>query len=156
MKQKIQKIFITFFLFGSMIFLSGCNDEVQKTLNAIQDLVQKTFNLAEGEVKKAINPLPKCSDSAVMKEVNNKLTHDALYGTHATLKFGTIVMTGENEQTDERFCKGVVTYTIDEKDNKISSFLSKMPIIKNVSKDRTINYSIARHETNDKFVIHIK
>lgn len=155
MKNIPQRLLITAVLVSFPLLFSGCKEDLQKTYEAAKKIVLETFNIAQGEMTKAINPLPTCSDPEVILEVNKKLTDHALYGTHALLKYGTIVHSGTNENTDEVFCKGVVTYSIDKKDNKVSSFLSKIPIIKDVSKDRTIDYSIVRKKDKKNFKVKI-
>lgn len=141
---KIKSVFIIALVSTSVMF-TGCVEDIKNQ-----------FKSAKGEVEKVMNPMPKCSDREMVLEVNRKLSDDALYGTHATLKEGTVLLTTTNEQTGEKGCKGVVTYKIDKHDNKISSFLSKVPVLKNVSKDRTIEYLIARHKDNETFIVHIK
>lgn len=137
-KNKIKSVFIITLVSSSVMF-TGCIDEIKEKLN-----------FAKGEVEKIIYPVPHCSNKEVIYEVNRKLSSDALYGTHAQVKYGTILLTATDEKTDTKSCKAVVTYTIDKKDNKISSFFSKIPIIKNVSKDRTISYRIHRHPNADE------
>jgi hypothetical protein len=131
----------------SVLMLTGCIDEIKEKLN-----------FAKSQMKKIIYPIPECSDKEVIVEVNRILSNDALYGMHAQVKFGTILLTGINEETEAKTCKAVVTYTIDKEDNKISSFFSKVPLIKNVSKDRTISYTIYRHPKADEnltFVVNV-
>jgi len=139
MQMNIIKSVVVTVLVSSSLMFTGCIEEIKEKLN-----------FAKGEVEKIIYPVPKCSDTEVVFEVNKKLSHDALYGTHAQVKYGTILLTATNEQTDAKSCRAVVTYSIDEKDNKISSFLSKVPVFKNVSKDRTISYTIYRHPNADE------
>jgi hypothetical protein len=131
-------------ILSSSLLFTGCLEDIKKK-----------FQSAGDEVEKVIYPVPNCSDKEVIYEVNKKLTNHALYGTHAQVKFGTILYTGSNEETEEKSCKAVVTYSIDEKDNKISSFFSKIPVIKNVSKDRTITYSIQRGADNKTFIVNV-
>jgi len=144
--HKVKSIVLLALVF-SMLLFTGCIDEIKEKLN-----------FAKSEVIKVIYPIPECSDKEVIVEVNRILSNDALYGMHAQVKFGTILLTGVNEETEAKTCKAVVTYTIDEKDNKISSFFSKVPLIKNVSKDRTISYTIHRHPKADEnltFVVNV-
>lgn len=144
MKKNHFSSLFTVAIISSSIFFSGCLEDIKKK-----------FLSAEEEVTKVIYPMPNCSDKEIIDQVNNNLTHDALYGTHAQVKFGTIVFVGSNEETEVKTCKAVVTYSIDEKDNKISSFFSKIPIIKNVSKDRSISYSIVRGQDGETFLVNI-
>lgn len=136
--NKMKSVFITVLVSSTLMF-TGCIDEIKEKLN-----------FAKGEVEKIIYPVPKCSDKEVISEVNRKLSKDALYGTHAQVKYGTILLTATNEQTDAKTCKAVVTYSIDKDDNKMSSFFSKIPVFKNVSKDRTISYTVYRHPKADE------
>ena len=150
--------FFTLLLVSSSLVLTGCNEDFEKTYDKVEEIVLETFNFAQGEVEKIIYPVPHCSDKKVISEVNRNLSKDALYGTHAQVKYGTILLTATNEQTDAKSCKAVVTYSIDEKGNKLSSFLSKVPVFKNVSKDRTISYTVYRHPNADQnltFKVHV-
>lgn len=137
-KQQIRSAFLIAVVLSSFMF-TGCIDDIKEKFKTLQ-----------GEATKIIHPLPTCSDNEVISEVNNKLTDHALYGTHAQVKYGTILLTGTDEKTEAKLCKAVVTYSIDENDNKISSFFSKIPLVKNVSKDRTISYTIHRHPKADE------
>ena len=137
-KHQIKSAFLIALVSSSIMF-TGC----------IEDIKEK-FKSLQGEVKKVVYPMPNCSDIKVITEVNKKLTHNALYGTHAQVKYGTILLVSTNEKTEAKTCKAVVNYSIDEKDNKISSFFSKIPLVKNVSKDRTISYTIHRHPNADQ------
>lgn len=150
MKSNKVKLVLSTLLVASALMFSGCNEDVEHTYESVKKLVLKTFTLAQSEVEKIIYPVPHCSDKEVIAEVNKKLSNDALYGTHAQVKYGTILLTATNEQTDAKSCKAVVTYSIDKKSNTISSFLSKVPVFKNVSKDRTISYTVYRHPNADE------
>ena len=145
MKNLTMKSSFIIVLVSSSILLTGCMEEIKET-----------FQSAQEQVTEVMNPMPKCSDKEVILEVNKKLSEDALYGTHATVKVGTILVTATNEQTGAKTCKAVVSYTIDEKDNKISSFLSKVPGMKSVSKDRTIAYIVSRDQDKKSFLVTIK
>ena len=150
MKAKKIKSIFTIALVSSSLMFSGCNEDLQDAYETVKELAQDTFTLAQGEVEKIIYPVPHCSDKEVIFEVNRKLSKDALYGTRAQVKYGTILLTATNEQTDAKSCKAVVTYSIDAKGNKISSFFSKVPVFKNISKDRTISYTVYRHPKADE------
>ena len=141
--NKIKSTFLILLVSSSIMF-TGCVEDIKEKFRSLQ-----------GEVTKQINPMPRCSNKEVVLEVNNKLSSDALYGTHAQVKVGTIVLSGTDEITEAKKCKAVVTYTIDKDDNKISSFLSIMPIIKNASKDRTISYTVSRDVNNETFSVHV-
>ncbi|MFT5661177.1 MAG: hypothetical protein ACI9TV_001823 [Sulfurimonas sp.] len=158
MKSKKVKSIFTIVLVSSSLMFSGCNEDLKKTYESIKNVVVETFSFAQGEVEKIIYPVPHCSDKEVVFEVNNKLSNDALYGTHAQVKYGTILLTATNEETDAKSCKAVVTYSIDKDSNQISSFLSKVPVFKNVSKDRTISYTVFRHPNADEnltFIVNV-
>ena len=136
--NQIKSVFLIVLVSSSIMF-TGCIEDIKKKFKSFQ-----------GEVEKVIYPVPSCSDNEVISEVNKKLTDHALYGTHAQVKYGTILLTGTDAKTDSKSCKAVVTYSIDAHGNKISSFLSKVPLMKNVSKDRTISYTVHRHPQADE------
>ena len=140
MKSNTIKSIFTIVLVSSSLIFSGCTMEE----------IKEKLAFFKNEVEKVVYPVPHCSDKEVIFEVNRKLSKDALYGTRAQVKYGTILLTGTNEKTDARSCKAVVTYSIDKDGNKISSFFSKVPIFKNVSKDRTISYTVYRHPKADE------
>ncbi|MDF1875432.1 hypothetical protein JHD48_06770 [Sulfurimonas sp. SAG-AH-194-I05] len=139
MNKNTVRLYQTLVLLTTLVMFTSCLDGMQQ------------------HITNYIHPIVKCSNKNVVYDLQAALNKNLVFATKVEVNEGSILLVGVNETTHVKTCAVKIRYRLDTSgSNPIKSFMKKMPIIGNVSKEKRIEYTISRTKIKEKFLVTIK